>query len=154
MRHIDTIIVHCSATPEGVDISAATIKQWHTTPIEMGGRGWSDIGYHYVIRLDGTIEQGRTEKICGAHCRGHNATSIGICYVGGLDGKKQAKDTRTDGQKKSLRSLIEHLKLHYPIIVIAGHRDFSPDLNGDGIIDKSEWMKECPCFDVREEYQP
>ena len=87
----------------------------------------------------------------GAHCRGHNEGSIGICYEGGLDSRGNAADTRTAEQKHALKCLIATLKKEFPIKVIAGHRDFSPDLDGDGTIEPEEWIKECPCFDVSSE---
>ena len=87
----------------------------------------------------------------GAHCKGHNEGSIGICYEGGLDIKGNPKDTRTAEQKKALKYLIMTLKKEFPIKEIAGHRDFSPDLNGNGTVEPEEWIKECPCFDVKGE---
>ena len=106
MRKINKLIVHCSATPEGRDIKTETIKDWH-----VNGNHWKDIGYHYVIELDGSIHKGRDENVIGAHCSGQNANSIGICYVGGVakDGKTP-KDTRTDAQKHSLLELLKELK--------------------------------------------
>lgn len=148
-RAITEIIVHCTATPEGQDVTINQIKRWHLD------RGFNDIGYHYVIYRDGSIHQGRAEEIVGAHAVGHNAVSIGICYVGGLakDGKT-CKDTRTSSQKASLISLIKNLKLRYPTIkVVMGHRDTSPDLNHNGIIEPSEYIKACPCFDAIPEYK-
>ena len=136
MRSINKIIVHCSATREGQDVSAETIKRWH-----VDGRGWSDIGYHYVISLDGQIEIGRPIIKSGAHTLGQNRNSIGICYIGGVevDGKTP-KDTRTEEQKKSLTNLIITLKSIYGEDVnIHGHRDFS--------------NKACPSFDATEEYK-
>lgn len=109
-RSISTIILHCSATPEGKDYSVSTIKQWHLQ------RGFGDIGYHYVIYRDGTIVTGRNIDKIGAHCTGHNTGSIGICYVGGLDKDgKTPKDTRTDSQKKSLIKLVLELMDTYCI---------------------------------------
>lgn len=127
------IIIHCSATREGQDIKAKTIKQWHLQ------RGFSDIGYHYIIDLDGTIEKGREEDLVGAHCKGHNATSIGICYVGGCDKNMKPKDTRTPEQKRSMLSLVRKLvnKYKIPVTQIWAHHDF----------DKH---KACPSFDVSE----
>ena len=127
------IILHCSATREGQDIKAKTIKQWHKD------RGFDDIGYHYVIDLDGTIEKGRDEELVGAHCKGHNATSIGICYVGGCDKNMKPKDTRTPEQKRSMLSLVRKLvnKYKIPVTQIWAHHDF----------DKH---KACPSFDVSE----
>jgi N-acetylmuramoyl-L-alanine amidase len=146
MRNIDTIIIHCSATKEGQDVSVDTIRDWHVNQ-----RGFSDIGYHYVIYLNGQIEKGRPMSQPGAHCKGFNRRSVGVCYVGGLDADGHPKDTRTPEQKKALRDLTLYLKELYPIKVIAGHRDFSKDLNGDGVISKNEWLKECPCYETSEE---
>lgn len=137
MRKIDTIVVHCSATPEGRAVSVSTIRQWHLD------RGWRDIGYHYIIGLNGEIWPGRPITQRGAHVRGHNTGSIGICYVGGVtnDGRLAPKDTRTPAQKTSLLSLIRGLMTDYPAInKICGHRDF-PGVN-----------KACPCFDAIPEY--
>lgn len=133
MRKIDEIIVHCSATPRGREVKAADIDRWHR------GRGFRCIGYHYVVGLDGRIERGRPESETGAHCKGHNAQSIGVCYVGGLstDGKV-ALDTRTDEQRVALTQLIMELKERYPGARVYGHRDFA--------------NKECPCFDARREF--
>lgn len=134
MRAIKKIIVHCADTPEGRDDRAADIKRWHTEE-----RGWSDIGYHYVVDLDGTIEPGRPVEKAGAHCTGHNADSIGVCYVGGCDKKMQPKDTRTDAQKASLLLLLKYLVAKYPGVTIYGHRDFA--------------NKSCPSFDAKKEYE-
>ena len=132
-RNIKEIIVHCSATPEGKDFTVADIKRWHLQ------RGFSDIGYHYVIYRDGSIHTGRDESIIGAHCTGHNTNSIGVCYIGGCasDGKTP-KDTRTTEQKQSLVKLLKELKTKYPQASIHGHRDFS--------------SKACPSFDATKEY--
>lgn len=89
----------------------------------------------------------------GAHVAGHNADSIGICYVGGLDSSGNPKDTRTGSQKSAIRDLVNKLCQKYPTVVeVKGHRDYSPDLNGNGIIESSEWLKACPCFDVQSEF--
>lgn len=133
MRKINEIIVHCSATSEGKSFNAADIDRWHRA------RGFDCIGYHFVILLDGTIEPGREESRIGAHCLGHNAASIGVCYIGGLaaDGKTP-KDTRTDAQKSALLVLLRELQSRYPGARIRGHRDFA--------------AKACPCFDATAEY--
>lgn len=133
MRDIKEIIIHCADTPEGRDDRAADIRRWHKA------QGWNDIGYHYVIDIDGTIEPGRDLDIAGAHCQGHNAKSIGICYVGGCDEEMKPKDTRTDAQKASLQLLLKYLVAKYPKAVIYGHRDFA--------------NKSCPSFDAKEEYK-
>lgn len=134
MRTINEIIVHCSASPEGLNVTAADIRRWHTV-----GNGWSDIGYHFVVRIDGTVEPGRPLAQPGAHCRGHNARSVGICYVGGLaaDGRTP-KDTRTPAQRAALLSLLRELKQQFPAAAIHGHRDFA--------------AKACPSFDATAEY--
>lgn len=149
VRKLAGIVIHCSATKEGQDFGAADINRWHKE------RGFNGIGYHFVIRLDGTIEAGRQLALAGAHTTGHNKTTIGICYIGGLDASGKAKDTRTDAQKKALRWLITAIKTHLPYglgLTVKGHRDYSPDKNGNGVIDKYERIKECPCFDVIPEY--
>lgn len=146
-RRINEIIIHCTATPAGKDYSVEEIRRMHRL------RGFSDIGYHYVISRDGTTNVGRDVAIAGAHCSGHNAHSIGIAYVGGLakDGKKPA-DTRTVAQARALERLVLSIKYFYPEAVVKGHRDFSPDKNGNGLIEPSEWVKACPCFDAAKEY--
>lgn len=141
-KNIRRIAIHCTATREGQDVDAATIKRWHLK------QGWKDIGYHFVIGLDGMIERGRAEEIPGSHVAGFNTGSIGVVYVGGLDAQGKAKDTRTTEQRVAMASLIRELLAKYPGARVLGHRDHSPDLDGDGVIERHEWLKECPCFDV------
>lgn len=133
MRTVNEIIVHCSATPEGKDYTVKQIDQWHRQ------RGFDCIGYHYVIYRDGTVHKGRDEQRIGAHCKGHNANSIGVCYIGGCatDGKTP-KDTRTAAQKAALVKLLRELRQRYPKAIIHGHRDFA--------------AKACPSFDATKEY--
>lgn len=152
-NEIDSIVIHCSATRAGWDVRARDIERWHQE------RGYKQIGYHFVIDLDGTIEDGRPLTMYGAHCstsgvsgRSYNKHSIGICYVGGLDANGRAADTRTVAQKKALAELVYRLMDEYPITDVLGHRDASPDANKDGKISRNEWIKECPCFDVRSEF--
>tara|TARA_R100001443_G_scaffold11414_2_gene20966 strand:+ start:970 stop:1485 length:516 start_codon:yes stop_codon:yes gene_type:complete len=146
MREVKYIVIHCSATKEGVNVSAATIDTWHKR------RGWNGIGYHYVIGIDGKIEAGRPVNTMGAHVGGGgNRASIGIAYIGGVDANLKAKDTRTEAQKKSLIKIIEILKNIYPQASIHGHRDYSVDKDGDGV-EPHEFMKMCPCFDAEVEY--
>lgn len=147
-RRIDEIIVHCTATPAGRDYTVADIRKWHKE------KGWSDIGYHYVIYRNGECHDGRDVNVIGAHCQGHNSHSIGLVYVGGMtaDGKKAA-DSRTVAQADALLKLLIELHRLYPSAEIKGHRDCSKDQNGNGIIEEWEWMKECPSFDVRKCYQ-
>ena len=131
IRTINQIIIHCSATPEGRDYTAADIDRWHRQ------RGFNGIGYHYVIRLDGTIEHGRPVEQIGAHCKGHNATTIGVCYIGGLATDcKTPQDTRTPAQKNTLRRLCQSLLQQYPNATVHGHCEFA--------------NKACPCFDVQQ----
>lgn len=146
MRDITHIVIHCSATIEGRDHDVKEIDRWHKA------RGFARIGYHYVIKLDGTRQHGRTEIEVGAHAEGCNAKSIGVCYVGGLGANAKSKDTRTAAQKAALLKLLKELRARYPKAVILGHRDLSPDKDGDGVIEAHEWMKACPSFDARAEY--
>ncbi len=143
MRDINLIVIHCSATKEGIDYDVAEIRKWHLK------RGFKDIGYHFLIHLDGSIERGRPWDQPGAHAKGYNNNSVGICYVGGLDSKSNPKDTRTVAQIHSLRASVQMLKAQHPLIDTVGHRDLSVDLNGDGVITQDEWMKSCPCFNVK-----
>jgi len=138
------IVVHCSATRPGAQIGAAEIDQWHRA------RGWDCIGYHAVIRRDGRLEFGRPFDAVGAHTKGHNFESVGICLVGGLDARGNPEDNFTPVQKRIARWLIEALLHAYPGAEVLGHRDLSPDTDGDGVINKHEWVKDCPCFDVRQ----
>jgi N-acetylmuramoyl-L-alanine amidase len=133
MRKINEIIVHCTATQDGKNIKVEDINRWHKE------RGWNMIGYHYVVYLDGTIHQGRSEDQIGAHCLKHNTNSIGVVYVGGLDANGKPKDTRTEAQKQGLRKLLTELKHKYPKAAIHSHKDFAP--------------KACPSFDATEEYK-
>jgi hypothetical protein len=134
MRKINKIIVHSTATPEGRDVSIDEVRRWHVEE-----NGWSDIGYHFLIALDGTVEEGRPIERTGAHVLRHNWDSIGVAYVGGMSidlGK--ATDTRTEDQKEALVDLLVELKDAYGGTVY-GHRDFS--------------NKECPGFDAKTEYE-
>lgn len=132
MRKIKEIIIHCSATPEGKDFTVSDIDRWHKQ------KGWRGIGYHYVIYRDGSVHLGRNETEIGAHCIGHNANSIGICYIGGCaKDRKTPKDTRTPEQRLALRNLVNQLKSKYPNATIHGHREFA--------------AKSCPSFDVKTE---
>ncbi len=132
MRVINKIIIHCSATKEGNNVTASTIDQWHKD------RGWKGIGYHYVVALDGGIEYGRSIYETGAHVKNQNEGSIGICYIGGLGQSMKPKDTRTPEQKESLLLLLKTLKKMHPEATIHGHNEFS--------------AKACPCFNAKEEY--
>ncbi len=150
MREIKFIVVHCSATPEGKKFVEKDIEAMHAKRFKaIGGK---HIGYHVLIYLDGTTIQTKSFEFIGQQVAGANSNSIGICYIGGLDSTGKAKDTRTTAQKASLTSLLTTLKKTYTKAEILGHRDFSPDLNGNGIIESWEFMKECPCFEAKKEY--
>jgi len=135
MRAINLLVVHCSATREGQDVSIDTIRGWH-----VNGRGWSDIGYHFYIDINGEIFKGRDIARMGAHTLGKNRNSIGICYCGGVeeDGKTP-KDTRNDKQKVALLAVLKTLKAMYPDAEIHSHNDYA--------------NKACPSFDATDEYK-
>ena len=133
-RRIDYLVLHCSATKQGYEFDKKDIDRWHKN------RGWSGIGYHYVVKLDGTVELGRDVHKIGAHVGGHNRYSIGICYIGGLDQNMKPKDTRTPSQKRAIKALLRELRKFYPKTKIQGHRDFP------------KVAKACPCFDAKKEY--
>ena len=129
MRNINEIIIHCSATDPDDNVTVNDIRCWHKK------RGFNDIGYHFIIDLDGTIHKGRPLDVVGAHCKGHNRNSIGICYIGGISNGVSC-DTRTHLQKLSLISLVEYLCSRYsiPFNSVKGHNEYA--------------NKDCPCFDV------
>ncbi len=131
MRTIDEIIIHCTATPAGREVTVEDIRRWHLA------RGFADVGYHYVVALDGTVMAGRPESQPGAHCLCHNARSIGVCYVGGLDVQGRPADTRTERQRQALRALVRQLRRRFPAASVHGHNEFA--------------RKACPCFDVQKE---
>ncbi len=133
MRTITLIIIHCSAVRPGQQSSAQDIDRWHKA------RGWKGIGYHYVVRRDGTVESGRPLEQVGSHCRYHNRHSIGVCYEGGLNEAGQFADTRTPEQKRAMRLLITALCKRFPRALVVGHHDLNH-------------MKACPCFDAVKEY--
>ena len=134
MRHITLIVIHCSAVKPDQQSSAAQIDSWHRQ------RGFHlGIGYHYVIRRDGTLEMGRPEYMVGAHCKNHNQHSIGVCYEGGLNARGDPADTRTEAQKQTMLSLLKELKGRYPRAIIVGHNTLNP-------------LKACPCFNVFKEF--
>lgn len=142
MRKIDLIVVHCSATREDRDFTEYDLDLCHRR------RGFNGAGYHFYICKDGSIKTTRAIGKVGAHAKGHNANSIGVCYEGGLDAKGRPKDTLTPWQRHSLRVLIATLLRDYPGSRVCGHRDLSPDRNENGEIEPEEWIKECPCFSV------
>ena len=134
MRQINKIIIHCTATPEGREVSVNDLHKWHVVD-----NGWSDVGYHWFIDINGTLHECRPEHKSGAHAKGHNKNSVGVCYAGGMTkDMTEAKDTRTNDQKETLHCLLEDLKGRYPQAEIIGHRDVS--------------SKACPSFDAKAEY--
>lgn len=122
------IFVHCSATKPSQDIGMREIRQWHKE------KGWLDIGYHFVIRRDGTVEAGRDQKAIGSHVANYNADSVGVCLVGGIDDKGKFSANFTPVQMSALRSLLVSLQAEYPKAVLRAHHDVAP--------------KACPSFDL------
>ena len=147
LRDIELIVIHCSATKINRDFTARDVDTAHRY------LGYSRWGYHYYIRKSGRIERMRPEQDIGAHCYGHNRESIGVCYEGGMDENGKAADTRTIQQTIAMHELVRQLWTRYPQARVVGHRDLSPDLNGNGIIEKFERIKECPCFDAIPEFE-
>ena len=145
-REIKLLVIHCSATRCNVRFSVEQLRECHLQ------RGFLDIGYHFYITRDGVLHHCRPISEMGAHVRGFNRHSIGICYEGGLDCRGRPADTRTPEQRASLRLLVNQLKQCFPACRVCGHRDLSPDLNGDGEIEPEEWIKACPCFEVKREF--
>ena len=138
------IVVHCSASKASADIGLREIRGWHLA------RGFSDIGYAVVIRRSGVIELGRDLKAVGAHVQGRNGDTVGICLVGGLDDQGQPQMNYTPAQWAALAITRKFLSAVWPGAQWLGHRDLSPDKDGDGQVEQHEWLKACPCFDVRE----
>ena len=132
MRTIDKIIIHCSATLPGQRVDVETITRWHKQ------RGFKTIGYHFFIDRSGTIHAGRPLEQQGAHCKGQNARSIGICYEGGLNKEGKPYDTRTILQRIAMKELVAQLQERFTEATVHGHREFA--------------NKACPCFDVQAEF--
>lgn len=144
MRQIKYIAVHCTAgsQKQSIDDLRAEFRR----------KGWKNPGYHFVVKPDGGIVQMLDEEKVSNGVKGYNSVSINVAYIGGIDAQGKATDNRTEAQKQSLENLLRILRGKYPKAVIQGHRDFSTDLNGNGKIEKCEWIKACPCFDAKEEY--
>ena len=145
MRKINLIVIHCSATRADRSLTPDDLEMQHRR------RGFNGTGYHYYIRKDGTVHLTRPIERIGAHVKGFNSNSVGICYEGGLDAHGCPADTRTSEQRAALRLLVHQLLETFPGSRVCGHRDLSPDLNGNGEIEPEEWVKQCPCFDVSKE---
>lgn len=146
MKQIKRIFVHCTASYQSTYTDAKLVQ-------EFKNKGWKNPGYHYVIRPDGTIFHMLGDEEIANGVSGFNVTGIHVAYVGGIS-KKYPKgvDNRTPEQKEMLRALLKALKDKYPNAIILGHRDISPDVNGNGVIDPWERIKACPCFDAMKEY--
>lgn len=134
-RQIDYIVVHCSATYARMNWGAAEIEDVHVNQ-----NGWSHIGYHYVIKRDGEIQQPLGINTPGIHARGFNRNSIAVCWIGGLADNNEPEDNRTHDQKLSLMDTLEVLKSYYPDAQVVGHCDLP------GV------TKACPCFNVKKEF--
>lgn len=145
MREIKYIAVHCTASSQTMTVKGLEM--------EFKRKGWKNPGYHYVVSTDGVVHQMLEEAKVSNGVKGYNSVSVNVAYIGGIDAQGKAVDNRTAAQKKSLRLLLKMLRGRYPKAVIQGHRDFSPDVNGDGKISKNEWIKACPCFEAKEEYK-
>ena len=145
MRQINLLVIHCSATKENQLFTVHALETSHQK------RGFNGIGYHYYIRQSGEVINTRPLSRIGAHAKGYNRYSIGICYEGGLDKDGKPKDTRTPEQRAALRRLVNELLTRFPGCKVCGHRDLSPDQNRNGKIEPYEWTKQCPCFDVETE---
>lgn len=141
MRKIERIFVHCTAGSRKASVNDIMA--------EFRRKGWKYPGYHYLITPDGVIHQLLDEEDVSNGVRGFNATSINVAYSGGIN----SVDNRTEAQKASLLRLLKELRQRYPKAAIMGHRDISPDKNGNGIVDPWERIKDCPCFDAKEEYK-
>jgi N-acetylmuramoyl-L-alanine amidase len=133
MRKLTRIILHCTATPEGRHVDVDTIRSWHKK------RGWSDIGYHYVIYPDGSVHAGRDVAKVGAHVVGHNADTIGVVYVGGTDAGGKAKDTMNAAQETAFVNLVKHLRDQYGPLTLHGHNEYA--------------AKACPSFNVKHKFE-
>lgn len=145
MRRIERIFIHCTAGNQKATVEDLTR--------EFKQRGFKNPGYHYAVMPSGRIEQMLPEEEVSNGVQGYNSTSINVAYIGGIDRNGKAVDNRTSEQKKSLVDLLKQLRQRYPKARIMGHRDISPDKNGNGIVDPWERIKECPCFDAITEYK-
>ena len=137
------LVIHCTATPEGREVSAAEIRRWHTAPVSQGGRGWKQVGYTDMVHLDGRVERlvnnnedvqiDPWEVTNGA--AGYNSIARHIVYVGGCDKAGKPKDTRTEAQREALKRYVEDFHARFPQVRIVGHHELNPS-------------KACPSFDV------
>ena len=143
MAALKYLVIHCTATPEGREVTAADIRRWHTSPVSAGGRGWKQVGYTDLIHLDGTVERlvdnnedamvDPWEVTNGV--AGYNSVSRHIVYAGGCDSRMAAKDTRTDAQRRALEAYVRDFHRRFPGVKIVGHNELA--------------AKACPSFDVQ-----
>lgn len=145
MRKIERIFVHCTASSQ----------TWGKDELlrEFANKGWLHPGYHIAIDAKGVVHRLAEDGTITNGVKGYNSTAINVAYIGGIDSNGKGVDNRTNEQKKALREVLKGLKAKYPDAVILGHRDISPDTNGNGIVDPWERIKECPCFDAIKEYK-
>lgn len=143
-RLTEYVVWHCSATPPSQDIGSAQIDIMHKA------KGWDGIGYAMVIKRDGHIETGEDLKKQGAHVKGINSVSVGIVLIGGVDEDGKAENNFTDEEWKAAKHVYEFMTLLYPDAKHVGHRDMSPDKDGDGRVQRHEFMKDCPCYSVQQ----
>lgn len=143
MREVKFLVLHCSASPQTQTVEV--IQDYWKRVL-----GWKTAGYHHLIRADGTVANLVPIEKPSNGVAGHNANSIHISYIGGVDKQGKPVDNRTDAQKKTMFELVNRYKKLFPKAQILGHRDFSPDKNRDGIVQPNEWMKSCPSFSARE----
>ena len=136
------VVWHCSATPPSQDIGSAQIDIMHKA------RGFDAIGYGLVVRRDGRIELGEDLKKVGAHVKGLNSVSVGICMIGGVDENGKSENNFTKEQWQAAKHVYEFFTLLFPDAKHVGHRDLSPDRDGDGRVQRHEFLKDCPCFSV------
>ena len=147
MRNIKRIFIHCTASYQETYKDENLVREFKR-------KGWRYPGYHYVIRPDGTIFNMLSEDKVSNGVAGYNSTAINISYVGGITKNNyRGIDNRTPQQKAALLKLLQDLRVKYPKAYIMGHRDISPDKNGNGKIDTWEYIKACPCFNAMEEYK-
>jgi N-acetyl-anhydromuramyl-L-alanine amidase AmpD len=136
------LVVHVTATPPSADIGVKEVRAMHKA------KGWADIGYHAVIRRNGKVEPGRALDQIGAHVEGFNSISVGVSMAGGVNAKGVPENNATPEQMASLERVLREWSALYPKAKVCGHRDLSPDQDGDGMIEAGEWIKACPCFDA------
>lgn len=141
MRDIEYIVLHCSATQPTASVESI-LRYWRDN------LRWKNPGYHYIVEANGNVRNLQPVEKTTNGVKGFNATSIHVCYIGGIDITGKPSDTRTPAQLASLKDIVSKLHRQYPNAAIKGHRDFSPDSNHNGRIDPWEWIKYCPSFDV------